>query len=55
MQCWNIVKEVKRKKRQQSVEDDENGGHCSESSDETINGIHFEDTEEWRTHDFDEG
>lgn len=43
-----------RNKGQQSVEDDENDGQCSESIDETINGIHFEDNEEERMHDFDE-
>lgn len=36
----------------ESLEDDENDGQCSESSDETINGIHFEDREEERMHDF---
>lgn len=34
-----------KNKGKQSVEGDEDDGHCSESSDETINGIHFKDNE----------
>ncbi|CAI8610067.1 unnamed protein product [Vicia faba] len=43
-----------KNKGQKSLEDDENDGQCSESSDETINDIQFEDNEEERMHDFDE-
>lgn len=40
-----------KNKGQQNIEDD---GQYSESGDETINDIHFEDTEKERMHDFDE-
>lgn len=39
----------------QSLENDKNDGECSESNDETINGIHFEYNKEKIMHDFDGG
>ncbi|CAI8593577.1 unnamed protein product [Vicia faba] len=38
----------------QSLSEDENNGQCSESSDETLNCIDFEDNEKERMHDFNE-
>ncbi|CAI8600765.1 unnamed protein product [Vicia faba] len=43
-----------KNKGHQSLDDGENYGQCNELSDETINGVHFKDSEEERMHNFDE-